>query len=81
MDLYVAFLSEESLPENGKEAEKVQRTAACFWLSSDKKLYRCSFGGPYLLCLSSSEAAKLLFKLHEGVCGLHLREDPSLTEP
>jgi len=81
MDPYVAFLSNKSLPENGKEAKKVQRTVARFWLFSDKKLYQCSFGGPYLLCLSSNEAAKLLFKLLEGVCGLHLKEDPSLTEP
>ena len=39
MEPYVAFLSNESLPKNEKEVEKVRRTVAPFWLSSDKKLY------------------------------------------
>ena len=30
LDPYVAFLSNGSLPKNGKEAEMVQRTSTCF---------------------------------------------------
>ena len=71
LDPYISFLSDGSLPANGKEAEKVQRTSARFWLSVDKKLYRWSFGGPYLLCLHPNNVVELLFKLHEGICGGH----------
>ena len=72
LDPYVAFLFDGSLPTDAKVAEKVQRTSAHFWSSKDKKLYRCSFGGPILLCLHSSKAAKLLAKLHEGISRGHL---------
>ena len=72
LDHYVAFLSDGSLPTDAKEAEKVQRTSAHFWSSKDKKLYRCSFGGPILLCLHSSKATKLIVKLHEGISRGHL---------
>ena len=49
---------------NDKEAEKVRRTLVHFWLFEDKKLYRHSFGGPYLLCLHLSKIAELLAELH-----------------
>ena len=71
MDPYVAFLSNGSLLTDGKEAEKVRRTSACFLLFKDKKLYRCSFGGPYLLCLHPCKTVELLAKLHEGIFGGH----------
>ena len=71
LDPYISFLSDGSLPANGKEAEKVQRTSAHFWLSVDTKLYRWSFGGPYLLCLHPNNVVELLSKLHEGICGGH----------
>lgn len=71
MDTYIAFLSDKSLPKDVKEAEKVRRIVAYFWLSKDKRLYRRSFGGPYLLCLHSSKTSELLAKLHEGICGIH----------
>lgn len=43
-----------------------------FWSSKDKKLYRCSFGGLYLLCLHPSKTVELLVELHEGIYGRHL---------
>ena len=73
LDPYVAFLSNRSLLMDDNEAKKVQRTSARFWLSKDKNLYRCSFGGPYLLCLHRSKTIKLLIELHEGICGGHSR--------
>ena len=45
---------------------------ARFWLSKDKKLYRRSFGGPYLLCLHPNKVTELLVELHEGICGGNL---------
>ena len=71
MDPYITFLSDGSLPTNEKEAEKVRRTSSHFWLFEDKKLYRRSFGGPYLLCLHPSKTIELLAELQEGVCGRH----------
>ena len=73
LDPYIAFPFDGSLANDTKEAEKVRRTAARFWLSKDERLYRHSFGRPYLLCLHPSKTTKLLAKLHEGVCGRHLR--------
>lgn len=71
MDPYVTFLSDRSLPIDGKEAEKMRRTSSHFWLSEDKKLYQLSFGGPYLSCLHPIRTTELLAELHEGVCGRH----------
>ena len=71
MNPFVFFLVDGSLPINVKEAEKVQRTSSCFWLSVDKKLYRQLFGGPYLLGLHPNNVAGLLAELHEGICGSH----------
>ena len=46
--------------------------AARYWLSTDRKLYQRSFGGPYLLCLHPEKVAELLVELHDGVCGNHV---------
>ena len=67
MDFISLFLEKDILPE------KVQRKAHRFWLSEDKKLYKRSFSGPYLLCVHSKASKSLLEELHEGVCGSHTR--------
>ena len=72
MDLYISFLSNGSLLIDSKELEKVRRMSTRFWLSKDKKLYQCLFGGPYLLCLHPNRVTELLAELHEGICGGHL---------
>ena len=46
--------------------------AARYWLSTDRKLYQRSFGGPYLLCLHLEKVGELLAELHDGVCGNHV---------
>ena len=48
MDLIIDFLAEDRVPADEKEVEKVCRTAAGYWLFTDRKLYRRSFDGPYL---------------------------------
>ncbi|XP_075645793.1 uncharacterized protein LOC142616942 [Castanea sativa] len=72
IDPIIDFLSEDRTLEYEKEAAKVRRTAARYWLSADRKLYRRSFEGPYLQCLRPDQAKELLAKLHEGVCGSHV---------
>lgn len=66
LDPFVAYLSDGSLPNDVKEANKVRITATRFWLSGDGRLYRRSFGGPYLLCLHPSKTADLLVEFMEG---------------
>ena len=72
MDPIVEFLAENRLPSEAKEAEKVCRVSAQFWLSKDCRLYQRSFGGPYLLFLRPNKVDELLTELYEGICGNHV---------
>ena len=71
MDPILKFLESDILPEKKIEAEKIRRKAPRFWLSEDKKLYKRSFSGPYLLCIHPEMSESLLEELHEGICGSH----------
>ena len=48
MDPIINFLAEDRVSDNEKEAKKIRQLASRYWLSADCKLYRRSFGGPYL---------------------------------
>ena len=71
MDPILLFLEKDILPGEKSEAEKVRRKTPLFWLSKDKKLYKCSFSRPYLLCVHPKASELLLEELHEGICGSH----------
>ena len=71
MDLIILFLRKDILPENKSEVDKVRRRAPRFWLSEDQKLYKCSFSGPYLLCIHPEALELVLEELYEGICGSH----------
>ena len=71
MDPILKFLESDILPEEKVKAEKILRKAPRFWLSEDKKLYKQSFSGPYLLCVHPEMSESLLEELHEGICGSH----------
>ena len=74
MDPIVRFLKNDILPKEKSEAEKLRRNAPWFWLSEDHKLYKCSYSGPYLLCIHP-EASELLFEeLHGRIYGSHTGE-------
>ena len=73
MDSISLFLEKDILPEEKLEADKVRRKAPRFWLSEDRKLYKRSFFGPYLLCVHPETPESLLEELHEGVCGSHTK--------
>ena len=51
MNPIIDFIAEDKVPDDEKEAKKIRRVASRYWLSTDCKLYRRSFTGPYLLCL------------------------------
>ena len=70
-DPILLFLERDILPEKKSEAEKVRRKAYWFWMYEDKKLYKRSFSGPYLLCVHPDASESLLEELHEGVYGSH----------
>ena len=71
MDSISLFLEKDILPEEKSEAEKVRRKTPRFWLSKDRKLYKHSFSGPYLLYVHPKALESLLEELHEGICGSH----------
>ena len=73
MDPVVLFLKEDILFEEKSEADKIQRKTSRFWLSEDRKLYKRSFSGPYLLCIHLEASELLLGELHERICGSHIR--------
>ena len=71
MDSISLFLERDILPVEKSETKKAQRKAHRFWLSEDRKLYKRSFSGPYLLCVHPKVSESLLEELHERVCGSH----------
>ena len=72
MDSILLFLEKDILPEEKSVAEKVGRKAPRFWLFKDRKLYKCFFFGPYLLCVHPEATESLLDELYEGVYGSHI---------
>ena len=67
MDLIIDFLAGDRVSDDEKEASKICRVAAQYWLSANCKLYQSSFGGLYLSCLHLEKVNELLAKLHDGV--------------
>ena len=71
MEPIIEFLAEDRISDDESEANKIHRVASRYWLFADRKLYRRSFGEPYLLCLHLEKVDEILAELHEGVCGSH----------
>ena len=67
----ILLFEKDILSKEKSEVEKERRKAPQFWLSEDKKLYKRSFFGPYLLCVHPETSESLLEELHEGICGSH----------
>ena len=60
------------LPEDAKERESIRRRASRFYYdSTTKTLYRRSYDGLLLRCLSKTEAQEALRDAHGGMCGAH----------
>ena len=64
------FLEADILPEDRSKAIKIKKQAARYCISQEK-LYRRSFSGPYLRCVTRQEAARIFIELHEGDCCSH----------
>ncbi|XP_010496968.1 PREDICTED: uncharacterized protein LOC104773993 [Camelina sativa] len=64
------YLRDGVLPLDRAECRKIKQQAARYILNGGQ-LYRRSFSGPYLKCITASEAQLVLAELHLGECGNH----------
>ena len=71
MDKIVNFLCHDKLPEDKREAQYLRVKITRFWISPAGDLYIRSYLDPYVLCVHSSLVEYILFKSHEGMCGLY----------
>lgn len=67
----IAFLEENTLPEESSEARKLRREAAKYTIVAGK-LYKRSLENPLLKCLTPRQAEYVMAKIHEGIYGTHI---------
>ncbi|XP_075473405.1 uncharacterized protein LOC142504418 [Primulina tabacum] len=67
----ISYLNDGKLPEDVREARKLKIKCARYMIVGEM-LYRRSFAGPLLRCLSYQEADYVLREVHEGCCRNHL---------
>uniref|UniRef100_A0A2N9IQL1 Reverse transcriptase domain-containing protein n=1 Tax=Fagus sylvatica TaxID=28930 RepID=A0A2N9IQL1_FAGSY len=71
MSPILAYLKDDILPADRKEADRIRRVAPRYWVSKEGHLYRRSYTGPYLGCVHPDTVQNLLWEIHKGVCGGH----------
>jgi hypothetical protein len=71
MEELKAFLTDGALLGDKAKARKV-RTRALFYEMHNGVLYRKSFLGPLLWCVTPDEATYLVNEIHLGICGIHV---------
>ncbi|XP_073294450.1 uncharacterized protein [Primulina huaijiensis] len=67
----IEYIVHGKLPEDQARALKIKKQAPRFVFLNDV-LYRRSYQGPLLKCISESEVDYILREIHEGCCGEHL---------
>ncbi|XP_075500185.1 uncharacterized protein LOC142538769 [Primulina tabacum] len=67
----IEYMVHAKLPDDKTQAWKIKKQAPRFVLLNDV-LYRRSYQGPLLKCLSEDEVEYVLREIHEGCCGEHL---------
>ena len=72
MDPIVAYLKDDQLPEDKREAHKIRLKATRFWLFPDGRLYKRSYTGPYLHCVHPSKVEDFPYEIREGICDSHI---------
>ncbi|XP_027174121.1 uncharacterized protein LOC113773696 [Coffea eugenioides] len=65
------YLSRGELQEDRTESRKLQRKAARYTLRQGL-LYKRSYLGPWLRCITPEEGERILEDIHEGLCGAHV---------
>ncbi|XP_073309970.1 uncharacterized protein [Primulina huaijiensis] len=71
MTSLIKFITAGELPEDKIQAQKIKRQTLRFVLLNNG-LYRRSFQGPLLKCLSEGEVDYVFREIHEGCCAEHL---------
>ncbi|XP_027158174.1 uncharacterized protein LOC113780841 [Coffea eugenioides] len=71
MSPFILFLREGILTEDRAEARKIQRKSARYSLR-DGELYKRSYLGPWLRCITPEAGRQVLHEIHEGLCGAHV---------
>lgn len=72
MDPITSFILNRTLLEDKKEAKKIRKKSPKYWLSVEKRLYRRSFVGLYLVYVHLEAIDNLLDELYEGICESHI---------
>ncbi|GAU16655.1 hypothetical protein TSUD_326050 [Trifolium subterraneum] len=65
------YLQVAALPLARDEATKIKKMAAWYTMVGGK-LYKRAFSALMLLCVSNTEACRILKEIHEGSCGSHI---------
>ena len=71
MSPLILFLGQGILPEDRAEARKIQRKSARYALR-DGELYKRSYLGPWLRCVTPEAGRQVLHEIHEGWSGAHV---------
>ncbi|XP_021985818.1 uncharacterized protein LOC110882015 [Helianthus annuus] len=66
----VDYLKNGTLPEDKAQARKLKVKALQYQIH-DGQLYRKTFLGPLLKCLTPEEASYVIREIHWGICGIH----------
>jgi len=68
----VNYALHDILPREPREAVSIRRRSTRFYYNVVvKMLYRRSYDGILLHCLSNSEAQEVIEEAHDGICGAH----------
>jgi len=68
---YKRCLVDGLLPDEAAEAKIVKRNTGWYTLI-DENLFRHGYTHPLLTCVSGDQCTRIMAKLHEGVCGIHI---------
>jgi hypothetical protein len=60
MSPILAYLKDDILPEDRKEADRIRRIAPRYWVSKEGHLYRRSYTEPYLRCVHPDTVQNML---------------------
>ena len=71
MTPYRLYIADGVLPAEPEEGKKIKRNSARYTLV-DGALFRHEFTHPILTCVSGDECMRIMFELHEGICGSYI---------
>ncbi|XP_074300798.1 uncharacterized protein LOC141632120 [Silene latifolia] len=74
----IDFLDHKKLPDDPRHKVEIRRRAPKF-IHYKGTLYRRSFSGQWLRCLSKDEATEAMHEAHSGICGAH-KSGPKLHD-